>query len=169
MVVITLLVGCQSPASSRPPAPSSAASAVTAGPQSRSGFVPCRDIDDEQVRAAGFNPATREPQLATGEYTAACEFTSSEMSLIVSTSTTLFETFRDRYAGKREGLNIGKRPAVIVRKTEAGLPCELAMKTDHGIVSLQTTLNVAAKQWGMDRCARIAAIATIIEPSISSG
>jgi hypothetical protein len=159
-----VVVACGSPTVSPPTSPP-----VTATGTYASAFDPCRDIDARVVRDAGFNPATRESEPATGEYTRACEFTSADMSLVVSTSWTSFEEFRDRYAGFREGLDIGTRPAVIVRKPQADQPCELAMKTSDGIVTLQTILNVTAKQWGMDRCARIADIARVIEPSIGTG
>jgi hypothetical protein len=156
------LAGCGAPAGG------SSASPVPAALQAPAAFDPCRDVDDRTVRAAGFNPATREPRPASGEYTAACEYTSPEMSLIVSTSATSFEAFRDRYEGVREGLDIGPRPAVIVRRPEQDQPCELAMKTAGGIITLQTVVSVSARQWGMDRCGGIVAIATDIEPSIGS-
>jgi hypothetical protein len=168
VVVAVLVAGCGASSGSElrtSPSPDAPTPATT---YTESTFDPCSDIDDQVVRAAGFNPATREPKPPTGEYIAACQFTSADMSLMVSTSRTTFEEFRDRYLGVREGLDIGERPAVVVRKPQPDLPCELAMKSSDGIVTLQTALNVTARQWGIDRCARIVEIATVIEPSVGA-
>jgi hypothetical protein len=164
-VMVVFVAGCGSATGGDPPAPPRTSTVTGLG---GSGFDPCADIADQVVRDVGFNPATREPMPAAGEFTTSCQFTSAEMSLVISTSKTSFEEFRDRYIGARVGVDIGKRPAVVVRMPQADLPCELAMKTDGGIVALQTAVNVAAKEWGMDRCARIVDIATGIEPSIGA-
>lgn len=166
VIIVVFVAGCGSSIGSERRPPSSSSTAI-ATDQGGSGFDPCSDIDDQVVHDVGFNPATREPKPVAGESTASCQFSSAEMSLVISTSKTGFEEFRDRYVGMHEGLDIDKRPAVIVRKPQIELPCELAMKADDGIVTLQTTLNVAAKEWGMDRCARIVDIALGIEPSIN--
>jgi hypothetical protein len=169
VIAVAVLAGCGQSAGSEPrPAATAPAPAPTAlvGGQGGPAFDPCVDIDDQVVRSVGFNPATREPKPAAGEYVAACQFDSAEMSLVVATAGTSFEEFKDRYVGARVGVDIDDRPAVVVRKPEVDLPCELAMKIDGGIVTLQTTLNVTAREWGMERCARIVDIATGIEPSI---
>jgi hypothetical protein len=168
VVMAVLVAGCGFSSDGGPRRSSSPDVPAPTTTYSESVFDPCGDIDDQIVRDAGFNPATREPKSPTGEYNAACQFTSADMSLVISTSRTTFEEFRDRYLGVREGLDIGKRPAVVVRKSEPDLPCELAMKAGDGIVTLQTTLNVTARQWGINRCARIVEIATVIEPVIDT-
>lgn len=164
-VVAVGITGCGLPMAGQPTA-SSQRVGTAAEAQGALAFDPCADLPDAVVRQAGFNPVTRERQPASGENIVACRFSSSDTALVIATSDTPFELFRDRYTGMYEGLDVGKRPAVIVRTAGANDPCRLAMKTATGVVLLQTTISVSAKEWGMDRCARIRDIATAIEPSI---
>src|SRR5690348_4504353 len=90
IVAVLVVAGCGSSTGGDPGPPAPGPTAVAAA-QGGSAFDPCADIDDQVVREVGFNPATREPKPPVGEYTAACQFGSADMSLVVSTSNTTFE------------------------------------------------------------------------------
>lgn len=160
------IAGCNSPPDS--PIERDASAATTHSSIASSVYEPCSDIDDETLRSAGFNPATRRSLDPGGDETSKCAFRSGEIDLTVAASTMSFEDYRDRNAGMREGMDINDRPTVIVRRPGQDEPCELGMKTSDGIVLLTTKVPVGARVWGMDRCARIVDIATAIEPTIGT-
>lgn len=129
---------------------------------------PCLDIDDATLRSVGMNPESRRSVQPSATETSACFFRSSDLDLRVAASRVSFEEYRDSTTGKgiSEGLDIGIRPAQMVRRPGPEGTCELAMKTDHGTILLTTVISVASREWGMDRCGRMRQIATAIEPTI---
>jgi hypothetical protein len=144
--------------------PTPAATEAAAAP-----FDPCTDIEEDTLRRASLNPAARQPVPgASAQVTAACQYVSGTSTVVISSSTQTFEEFRDANDGRRIGLDIGERPTVIVQVEDPNAPCELAMKTQNGIVLIVSTISVAAREWGMDACGGIRELATVIEPAIGS-
>ncbi|WP_068278054.1 DUF3558 family protein [Aldersonia kunmingensis] len=154
-----------SPDPANPAAPTAAPTAVT--PAALADFDPCTDIDDNTLRLAGLNPSARQRVVpASGEITATCRFDTNNVTVAISNSTQTFEQFRDTAAGKRVGIDIDTRPTVIARYDDPNAPCEVAMKTQRGIVLVVTQIGLAAREWGMDRCGGARELATTIEPTI---
>lgn len=129
---------------------------------------PCTDIDDATLRFIGLNPASRRSLEPDPPETSACSFSSSDIDLTVAASSITFEEYRDSTKGISEGLNIGARPARMVRRPGNDGPCELAMKSQGGVVLLTTMISVSAREWGMDQCGGMKEIAKAIEPRLGS-
>ena len=127
---------------------------------------PCADIDDATVRFVGLNPASRRSLEPDPPETSACSFSSSDLDLTVAASSITFEQYRDSTRGISEGLDIGARPARMVRRPGHDAPCELALKSPGGIVLLTTMISVSAREWGMDRCGGMQEIAAVLEPRL---
>lgn len=129
---------------------------------------PCVDIDDATLRSVGMNPESRRSVQPSATEASARSFRSSDLDLRVAASRVSFEDYRDSTTGKgiSEGLDIGTRPAQMVRRPGPEGRCELAMKTDHGTILLTTVIAVSSREWGMDRCGQMKQIAAAIEPTI---
>ncbi len=134
-------------------------------------FDPCTWISDADIESAGFRPESRKrgPDLVA-EYTfLTCLFDSpgNLLALHVDSGNTTWDENLQKNGAWLEPTTVNGRKAGLVREQPGGEDaCQVHMVTDVGVVIVGTLVQSLGKTKGLDPCANIMDIASVVEKSI---
>ncbi|MFC9964864.1 DUF3558 domain-containing protein [Nocardia ignorata] len=134
-------------------------------------FDPCTWITDAEVESMGFRPESRRrgPDLVA-EYTfLTCVFDNSgnTVALHVDSGNTTWDENLQKNGAWLSATTVNGRQAGLVRGEPGGEDaCQVHMVTEAGFVIVGTLIQSLGKNKGLDPCANIMEIASVVEKSI---
>ncbi|MEV0058934.1 DUF3558 domain-containing protein [Nocardia sp. NPDC050718] len=134
-------------------------------------FDPCTWISDADIQSVGYRPESRKrgPDLVA-EYTfLTCLFDSpgNTLALHVDSGNTTWDENLKKNGAWLEATTVNGRQAGLVREQPGGEDaCQVHMVTDAGVVIVGTLVQSLGKNKGLDPCANIMEIASVVEKSI---
>jgi hypothetical protein len=131
-------------------------------------FDPCLDYDDEVIRRAGLNPATRQRTDLAAEYTfLSCNYSGKQYGVGVSVGNVTFEESVDRYKDSSpQRLEINGRESLIAHNEIDAPACLIAIRLRDGVMVVSVSPYEDAENIRADGCTLAPDIARIFESAL---
>ncbi|WP_158675680.1 DUF3558 family protein [Nocardia stercoris] len=131
-------------------------------------FDPCTWIPDSEIKAAGFDPASRERgEDSPGRYTfLLCYFKNGSGRLSILSGNVTMSEAENKYAGRTVPMTVNGRSALELSGEMGSNRCDVLFQTKAGYVQVGMNLNADTAVKGVKACDGLDKVAEAIEPSV---
>ncbi|WP_169590872.1 DUF3558 family protein [Antrihabitans stalactiti] len=131
-------------------------------------FDPCFDFDDEVIKRAGLDPASRQRTDIAAEYTfLGCVFLGKDFSAGVTIGNVTFEENIERYKNDSpQFLTINGRESLLVRSDIAASSCAIVVRMARGVMLISIGPDYEPTTAGNDGCVLAPDVARAFEPAL---